>query len=316
MNELDATQFDELSRRAFAIAYRMLGSVAEAEDVAQEALVRVHRSVEAGEVLESPTGFVATIATRLAIDTLRSARHRRETYVGDWLPEPIVTDAGDDPAMRAEMADSLSMAFLVLLERLSPEQRAALLLRDVFDYEYSRIAEVIGTSEANARQLAARARRQVQRERPRFETSREQRDELAQLFFAAARDGDLGRLEALLAHDAVLRGDGGGRVPAVARPVHGRTRVARTVKALTRQSVEAGATLEPHEVNGQPGGVVRDADGKLIGVLEFEVDAGQIRAINSIVNPDKLRHLGAVSDARTVTDARKLRQQREGSGDA
>ena len=170
---------DELRPVAFAIAYRMLGSVSEAEDVVQEALLRVHQALEAGEQIASPRAFVATVTTRLAINELRSARARRERYVGEWLPEPIITDGHDDPARHAEMADSLSLAMLVLLESLSPEQRAVLLLHDVFDYGYPEIAAIVGKSEDNVRQLATRARRHVEQRRPRFQTTREQRDELA-----------------------------------------------------------------------------------------------------------------------------------------
>ena len=176
---------DELRPVAFAIAYRMLGSVAEAEDVVQESLLRVHRVLEAGEAIASPRAYVATVATRLAIDELRSARARRETYVGEWLPEPLVAGAAGDPAHEAEMADSLSAAFLVLLESLSPEQRAAFLLHDVFDYGYDEIAGIVDKSEDNVRQLATRARRHVEQRRPRFQTTREQRDELARRFFEA-----------------------------------------------------------------------------------------------------------------------------------
>ena len=218
---------DELRPGAFAIAYRMLGSVSEAEDVTQEALLRVHHALEVGEQIASPRAFVATVATRLAISDLRSARTRREQYVGQWLPEPIVTDGQNDPARRAETADALSLAMLVVLESLSPEQRAVLLLHDVFDYGYPEIAAIIGKSEDNARQLATRARRHVQERRPRFQTTREQRDELTRRFFAAAEHGDLAGLEALLAHDVELTGDGGGKVPALARALRGRSRVAR-----------------------------------------------------------------------------------------
>src|SRR4029450_8387460 len=210
---------------AFAIAYRMLGSVSEAEDVVQEALVRVHQALEQGEQIASPRAFVATVTTRLAINELRSARARRERYVGEWLPEPIITDGLDDPAQQAEMADSLSLAFLVLLESLSPEQRAVLLLHDVFDYDYSRVAEIIGKSQDNVRQLATRARRHLEQGRPRFQASPEQQQELARRFFAAAQEGDLAGLEALLAHDVVLTGDGGGKVPALKRALRGRNRV-------------------------------------------------------------------------------------------
>ncbi|HYQ33460.1 MAG TPA: sigma-70 family RNA polymerase sigma factor, partial [Lapillicoccus sp.] len=205
---------------AFGIAYRMLGSVTEAEDVVQEALLRVHRALESGEKLASPRAFTATVTTRLAMDELRSARVRRERYVGDWLPEPILTDGqgvGEDPARAAETADSLSMALLVLLESLSPEQRAVLLLHDVFGYEYDEVATIVGKGEANVRQLAVRARRHVEDRRPRFTTTPEQQTELATRFFTAARTGDLAGLESLLAHDVELVGDGGGKAPSLAR---------------------------------------------------------------------------------------------------
>ncbi|HEX8101692.1 MAG TPA: RNA polymerase sigma factor SigJ, partial [Solirubrobacteraceae bacterium] len=232
--------FDELRPAAFAIAYRMLGSVSEAEDVVQEGFLRLHRARAAGEQIQSPRAFLSTVVSRLALDHLRSARVRRETYVGEWLPEPLLAGDDDDPARRAEVADSLSLAFLVLLESLSPEQRAAFLLRDVFDEPYDRIAEIVGTSEPNARQLAARARRHVAERRPRFEASRERRETLAGRFFAAAEEGDLAGLEALLAQDVVLHGDGGGKAPALARAVHGRARVARTLLAWQRAGARAG----------------------------------------------------------------------------
>src|SRR5919205_874883 len=182
---------DELRPAAFAIAYRMLGSVSEAEDVVQEALLRMHQALDAGAQIASPRAFVATVTTRLAINELRSARVRREHYVGEWLPEPIITGGEDDPAQHAETADSLSLAMLVLLESLSPEQRAVLLLHDVFDYSYEEIAAIVGKSESNVRLLATRARRHVEQRRPRFQTTREQHDELARRFFAAAEQGDL-----------------------------------------------------------------------------------------------------------------------------
>jgi RNA polymerase sigma-70 factor (TIGR02957 family) len=292
---------DELRPVSFAIAYRMLGSVAEAEDVVQEALLRVHRAVEAGEQIESPRAFVATITTRLAINELRSARVRRERYVGEWLPEPILTDSRDDPAQHAEIADSLSTAMLVLLETLSPEQRAVLLLRDVFDYRYSEIAAIVGKSEDNVRQLASRARGHVESRRPRFESSREQRDELARRFFAAAEDGDLAGLEALLAHDVVLTGDGGGKVPALARPLRGRDRVARALANWTKIATRIpGASLRQVEVNGMPGGLLLDGDGLLVGVWSLGISGGQIQSINSVVNPDKLAHLGPVADVKSL----------------
>jgi RNA polymerase sigma-70 factor (TIGR02957 family) len=290
-------EFDELRPSAFAIAYRMLGSVSEAEDVVQEGFIRLHRAREGGTRIESPRAYLSTVVSRLALDHLRSAAVRRETYVGEWLPEPLVASADDDPARKAEMADSLSLAFLVLLETLSPEQRAAFLLREVFDEPYDRIAEIIGTSEQNARQLATRARRHVQERRPRFEASREQREALAARFFAAAQEGDLPALEELLAQDVVLHGDGGGKAPALARAVHGRARVARTLMAWLRAGARLGGfTSRREEVNGQPGALFFDREGRLISVMILDVAEGQIQGVSSIVNPDKLRHLGPVAD--------------------
>jgi RNA polymerase sigma-70 factor (ECF subfamily) len=290
-------ELERLRQASFAIAYRMLGSVSEAEDVVQEALLRVHQAVEDGEQIASPRAYVATITTRLAINELRSARARREQYVGEWLPEPILTDGVDDPAEHAEMADSLSLAMLVLLESLSPEQRAALLLHDVFDYGYPEIAEIIGKSERNVRQLASRARRHVAERRPRFQTSREQREDLAQRFLAAAQQGDLAGLEALLAHDVVLTGDGGGKVPALARSLHGCNRVARMLLTWMRVVSRLPAvTLRPIEVNGGAGVMVLDGEQRLISVWSLEIAGGEIRSISSVVNPDKLAHLGVVGD--------------------
>jgi len=289
--------FEELRPVAFAIAYRMLGSVSEAEDVVQEAFLRLHRAQGEGQPIESPRAYLSTVVTRLAIDQLRSARVRRETYVGEWLPEPLVTSPEEDPARQAEMADSLSLAFLVLLEKLSPEQRAVFLLREVFDYPYDRIAEIVGKREDNVRQLAARGRRHVEEGRSRFEASREQRDELASSFLAAAKDGDLEALEALLADDVVLHGDGGGKAPALARPLHGRARVARTLLAWMKATVRfGGVTLRPVDVNGQPGAMSFDPEGRLINVLALDIADGQIQAVRSVVNPDKLRHLGPLAD--------------------
>jgi RNA polymerase sigma-70 factor (TIGR02957 family) len=288
---------DELRPVAFAIAYRMLGSVSAAEDVIQEALLRVHQALEEGEQIASPRAYTATVTTRLAINELRSARARRERYVGEWLPEPIITDGRDDPARHAETADSLSLAMLVLLESLSPEQRAVLLLHDVFDYAFAEIAEIVGKSEDNVRQLASRARRHVEQGRPRFQTTREQRDDLSARFFAAAEQGDLAGLEALLAHDVKLTGDGGGKAPALARSQHGRTRVARTLINWLRLGERLpGVSLRPTEINGGPGALVFDAQQLLIGVMALDVADGQITSISSIANPDKLAHLGPVGD--------------------
>jgi RNA polymerase sigma factor (sigma-70 family) len=295
---------DELRPVSFAIAYRMLGSVSEAEDVVQEALLRVHRTLDGGEDIASPHAFVATVTTRLAINELRSARARRERYVGEWLPEPIITDGHDDPAQHAEMADSLSLALLVLLESLSPEQRAVLLLHDVFDYPFSEIAAIVGKGEDAVRQLATRARKHVEQRRGglvRFQTTRQQREELARRFFEAAEQGDLAGLEALLASEVKLTGDGGGKVPALARSLRGRTRVARAVlNWLRRAAAVPGVSLRLVEVNGDPGAVYLDAEQRVIGVCALDIAGGQITAISGIVNPDKLRHLGPVADLTTL----------------
>jgi RNA polymerase sigma-70 factor (ECF subfamily) len=291
----------ELRPPAFAIAYRMLGSVAEAEDVVQDALLRVHQALDAGERIASPRAYIATVTTRLAINALHSARARREHYVGEWLPEPIVTGGHDDPAWHAETADSVSVATLALLERLSPEQRAVLLLHDVFDYGYPEITEIVGKSEANVRQLASRARRHLKQRQPRFQTTPAQRDELTTRFFAAAEHGDLAGLEALLAHDVALTADGGGKVPAIARTLRGRGRVARVLMHGMRLLARLpGVSVRPAEVNGGPGALLRDGQQRLIGVWALEIADGQITRINAIVNPDKLTHLGPVGDARSL----------------
>jgi hypothetical protein len=237
------------------------------------------------------------VTTRLAINELRSARARRERYVGEWLPEPIVTDGLDDPARHAEMADSLSVAVLVLLESLSPEQRAVLLLHDVFDYGYPEIAAIVGKSEDNVRQLATRARRHLQQRRPRFQTTREQRDELSRRFFAAVEHGDLAGLEALLAHDVAMTSDGGGKVPALARSLQGRSRVAgMLINGLRQFARLPGASLRPVEVNGGPGALFLDGQQRLIGVLALDIADGRITSVSSIFNPDKLAHLGPLAD--------------------
>ncbi len=291
----------ELRPVSFAIAYRMLGSVSEAEDVVQEALLKVHQALDGGERIESPRAYVTTVTTRLAINELRSARARRERYVGEWLPEPILTDGVDDPARHAETADSLSVAMLVLLESLSPEQRAVLLLHDVFDYDYPQVAGIVGKSEDNVRQLASRARRHVEQGRPRFQTTREQREELASRFFLAAENGDLAGLEALLAHDVELTGDGGGKAPALAQTLRGRSRVAGTlVDWLSRDTRAPRLSMRAVEINGGPGALFFDHRQRLIGVTALDIADGEIKGIGSIANPDKLRHLGPVGNLATV----------------
>jgi RNA polymerase sigma-70 factor (TIGR02957 family) len=292
---------DELRPGAFAIAYRMLGSVSEAEDLVQEALLRLHRAQSEGERIESPRAYVSTVVTRLGIDQLRSARRKRETYVGEWLPEPLLTSEEDDPARQAEMADSLSLAFLVLLESLSPEQRAVFLLHDVFDYPYDEIARIVGKTEANARQLAARARRHVDERRPRFEATREQHEKLADRFFAAIGDGDMEALEAMLAEDVMLAGDGGGKAPALARALHGARRVAHMLATWGRYAERfGGATFRRVEVNGQPGAIVLDAEDRVISVLALDIADGRVQGVRSIVNPEKLQHVGPVADLRAL----------------
>jgi len=287
---------DELRPLAFRVAYRMLGSVSEAEDIVQETLLRVHQALDRGEELVSPQAFVTTVATRLAIDELRSARARRELYVGEWLPEPIVTDDPEDPARQAEIADSISMAMLLVLESLSPEERAAFLLHDAFDYPYREIASIIGKNEGNVRQLASRARRHIGEHRPRFQTTRERQEELARRFFAAAETGDLGELEALLADDVVLTGDGGGKAPALARSLTGRMRVARTLRNWSgaRARIPGGAVFHLAQINGGPGALVLDAHGHVMAVLALEISGDQITRVMSVVNPDKIGHIGEV----------------------
>jgi RNA polymerase sigma-70 factor, ECF subfamily len=272
--------YESLRPLAFSIAYRMLGSVAEAEDVVQEGLLRLHRA----DAVEHPKAFVATVVTRLSIDELRSARVRRETYVGPWLPEPVVTtDSRPDD-------ESVSMALLVTLESLNPVERAVFLLHDVFDYGYDEIAEIVGKSRENCRQLALRARRHVEAGRTRFETSREQRDALAGRFFDAVREGDLDGLVSLLAEDAVATGDGGGKAAARKTPLRGGEKVARFMLGLMRLAERRAYTFEFTELNGAPGAIIRE-DGVVAGTMSLDVVDGRIVAVNSVANPDKLRHL-------------------------
>jgi RNA polymerase sigma-70 factor (TIGR02957 family) len=294
----DYTQFRPLM---FSIAYRMTSSIGDAEDIVQEAFLRLTRALRDGEVINSPKAYLATITTRLAISHLRSARVRREAYVGAWLPEPIVEGglapaAAPDPAERAEMSDSLSMAFLVLLESLSPNERAVFLLHEVFGHNYAEIAEITGKSEANCRQILVRARHHVDEGKPRFEASREQRDEVARRFFEAAGGGDLSGLLQLLAPDVVMIGDGGGKGQALREPTHGSERVARLLLGLYRRAQKDGAYAVPALVNGQPGAVTYDADGRVAGVFAIDIADGQVQVIRSVVNPDKLQHLGPTSD--------------------
>jgi RNA polymerase sigma-70 factor (TIGR02957 family) len=295
---VDVSDYTRYRPLMFSIAYRMTGSVSDAEDIVQEAFLKATRA-EVGRT-DNPKAYLATITTRLAIDHLRSARVRRESYVGTWLPEPLVGEAdhAPGPAELAETSDSLSMAFLVLLESLSPPERAVFLLREVFGYGYPEIADVTGKTEAACRQIFARARRHIDEGRPRFETSRAEGEELTSLFLAAARGGDINSLIEKLAPDVLFYGDNGGQGGlTLAAPVTGRDRVAGILRFVLGRTMELGASLEAAWVNGQSGLVASDADGGLIAVIALEVLDGQVQAIRAVANPDKLRHLGPVSQA-------------------
>jgi RNA polymerase sigma-70 factor, ECF subfamily len=297
--------FVELRPLLFSIAYRMLGTVSEAEDVVQDAFLRYQGALSAGADVGSPKAYLSAVVTRLAIDQLRSARVRREAYVGEWLPEPLLTDTREDPAAHAEEADTLSMAFLLVLERLTPVERAVFLLHDVFGYGYDEIASIVGKSEANCRQLAARARRHVEAEKPRFEVEREARDALAERFFAAVADGDVDRLVEVLAADVVVYGDGGGKAPQWSVPIVGVERVSRLFAGLGGQLPELGITMQLAHVNGQPGAVLRDAEGLITNVFVLDIAAGAVQTVRSVINPDKLRHLGPVADVRALLRRRQ-----------
>jgi RNA polymerase sigma-70 factor (ECF subfamily) len=293
-----AEQFTELRPLLFSIAYRMLGSVSDAEDVVQDAYLRYHSAVQDGTVIESPKAYLSAVTTRLAIDLLRSARVRRETYVGQWLPEPLLTDpAAPDPGEQSAESDSLSMAFLLVLERLGPVERAVFLLHDVFGYEFAEIASIVDKSEANCRQVAVRARKHVAAHRPRFETSRERRDQLADRFVAALVEGDVDGLVRLLAADVVVTGDSGGISPSWPKVIAGRPKVARLMASVGAQLRKVpGIRLERTEVNGQPGVVVRDGSGALVNVFSLEIADGAVQTVRSVISRDKLRHLGPLAE--------------------
>ncbi len=297
--------YEDLRPLLFSIAYRMLGSVSEAEDIVQEAFLRFHKATSEGEEVESAKAFLSTITTRLAIDHLRSARVRRESYVGEWLPEPLVVDERSDTARHAEMSDSLSMAFLQVLETLSPVERAVFLLHDVFDYGYGEIAEMVGKSEVNSRQIATRARQRVKDGTPRFEATAEEGEELAHRFLAALQEGDVEELVEVLTDDVALHGDGGGIAAASPKPVFGRERVARFLGGAFRRARELKVTLRYAVVNGQPGGLSYDADGRVANAFAFDIAEGGIQTIRSVVNPDKLGHLGPVSDVARLPRPRR-----------
>jgi RNA polymerase sigma-70 factor (ECF subfamily) len=303
--------YESLRPLMFSIAYRMLGSVTEAEDIVQEAFLRYHRAVAENGVPESPKAYLSAITTRLCIDYLKSARTRREYYVGEWLPEPLLTGPSPlgqqtpDPAAIAEQSDSLSMAFLLLLERLTPMERAVFLLHDVFSYDYDETAGIVGRSATACRQLAHRARQHVEENRPRFEASATQRDELAARFFDAVGSGDMHGLVSMLAADVVVTGDSGGVPPSWGRPIIGRDHVSRLLLGLGAQIRDAGGTFAPVPVNGQPGALVLDPDGLLVSVFALDIADEQVQAVRSVISRDKLRHLGPLADLAALRDAQR-----------
>jgi RNA polymerase sigma-70 factor (ECF subfamily) len=290
----------ELRPLLFSIAYRMLGSASDAEDIVQEALLRLHRETVAGTHVVSPKSYLSAVTTRLCIDHLRSARVRREFYVGTWLPEPLLTEETSDAERHAETADSLSMGFLVLLESLTPVERAVFLLREVFEYDYSEIASVVGKSEENCRQIAVRARRQVQAGKPRFEASKAEREELARRFFEAVGEGAVEDLVGMLAADVVAYADGGGKATAFPRPVHGRERILRILQGPAARGWRLSVTgIRLAEINGQPGAIFLDPDGVPVVAVSLDIADGQVQKLHAVSNPEKLEHLRAM-----VTGAR------------
>jgi RNA polymerase sigma-70 factor (TIGR02957 family) len=283
---------EDLRSLLFSIAYRMLGSVSDAEDIVQESLLRLHVSLDRGVTVESPRAFLTTVATRLAIDELRSARARRETYFGPWIPEPLLVSTGPDPAEAAERDESLALSFLVLLETLSPVERAVFLLREVFAYDYDQIAMIVEKTEANCRQIFGRARQRIAARTARFQVTRQERDELAARFVDAVENGELSRLEAYLAADATFYGDGGGKARGLPVPIHGRDRIHRLLLGFLPEHRAAGGRVLRVPVNGEPGILFFDGDGHLISVFAMEIGDSGIQAIRSVINPDKLGHLG------------------------
>ncbi|MCC2278156.1 RNA polymerase sigma-70 factor [Streptomyces sp. ET3-23] len=301
-------EFEELRPLLFSIAYRILSSVGEAEDAVQETSLRFDASATEPT---STKAFLSATVTRISIDVLRSARVRREEYVGPWFPEPLLSDPYQNPARSAELADSVSVAALLLLERLSPLERAVFVMREVFAFGFDEIAAAVGRSEAACRQLLVRARRHMEAGRPRFEADRQERQELATRFFDALKDGDVGGLQELLAADVQFVGDGGGKAPQLAKALVGAENVARVLGTVFPWLIRIDVTCEPHEVNGQPGAIFRDRDGKVLHTLALDVLDGRIQTIRAVINPDKLGHIGPVADAWAVD--RELKQARRRS---
>jgi RNA polymerase sigma-70 factor, ECF subfamily len=293
-NERVGELFQELRPLMFSIAYRMLGSVGEAEDVVQEAFLRLHREVGNGISIVSPKAYLSALTTRLSIDQLRSARVQREAYVGPWLPEPLLTDAVPDASEQVEMADSLSLAFLMLLERLSPVERAVFVLREIFGYGYDDVSRIVGKTQANCRQILVRARRQIREGKPRFEASPERRDQLARRFLAAADEGDTAGLIELLADDVVIYGDAGGQVQGFEEPIRGRGRISKMLPYYFQRSKDEGLSWRMAEINGQPGCVWTDEDGELQRVVSLDIADDRVQALRVVANPEKLRHVRRV----------------------
>ncbi|QDN54600.1 MULTISPECIES: RNA polymerase sigma-70 factor [unclassified Streptomyces] len=293
-------EFEQLRPLLFSIAYRILGSVSEAEDAVQETWLRYELSATRPT---STKAFLSAVVTRISIDVLRSARQRREEYVGPWFPEPLLTDPYEDPAHSAELADTLSMASLLLLERLSPLERAVFVLREVFAFGFPDIASAVGRSEAACRQLAVRARRHMDAGRPRFEADRKEREKLAERFFDALREGNIDGLRELLAGDVSLVGDGGGKAPQWARGFSGADHVSQVLATLLPPFIQIGGVVERHQVNGQPGAIFRDPDGKVLNTWALDILDGRIQTIRTVSNPDKLGHMGPVADAWAVLRA-------------
>lgn len=293
-----AEQFQELRPLLFSIAYRLLGSVGEAEDAVQETWLRWDAS---GVEPTSVRSYLSAIVTRVSLDVLRSARVRREAYPGPWFPEPLLEDPYQEPERAAELADSFSTAALLLLERLSPLERAVFVLRDVFGFDFGEVAAAVGRTEAACRQLASRARRHMHEGRPRFEVDRRERQELAGRFFDAVRAGDVDSLRELLAADVQMVADGGGKGPLWGKGMFlGLDHVSRLVATTGPMLTGVGAVLDECEINGQPGAIVRDPRGDVVVSMVLDIVDGRVQAIRSITNPDKLAHLGRVGDGRAL----------------